>query len=176
MIEKLIDLLEKGWEYVSPCTVVEAFQGAAILRWGVYHRTLGPGFHWKWPLAEVPWTVETCVTTLRLPPQTLTTKDDVGVVVAAIVKFQITNLQPYVCEIWDQRDVLADVTMGAIRAAVGDVDYVQLRAAPPEDIVVKSVRAECNRYGFRILKITFTDLGRVLSLRLMQHAAKDLEN
>lgn len=176
MIEKLIELLAKGWDWIAPCVVIEAFQGAVILRWGVYGRTLDPGLHWKWPVAEVAWVTETCVTTMRLPPQTLTTRDDFSVVVAAIIKYQIKDVKPYTIDIWDQKDVLADQTMGAIRASVQEITWAELKTMPPEARVLELVRDEVNRYGFKIYRVTFTDVGRVRSFRLMQQAPKDLDN
>lgn len=166
----------KGWAWITPILVIDAYQGAVVLRWGLFSRTLGPGMHWKWPIAEEAYVDATCVTTMRMPPQTLTTKDDVGVVVQAIVKYQIADMRPYVTEIFDQKDVLGDVTMGAIRAAVQEHTWTELKASASESVILELVRKECNRYGFKIHKITFTDIGRVRSLRLIQQAPRDLEN
>lgn len=176
MIEKILEILTKCWGWVTPLLVIDAYQGAAVLRWGTFNRSLGPGLHWKWPIAEEAYIDATCVTTMRMPPQTLTTKDDVAVVVQAMVKYQIVDMKPYVTEIYDQKDVLGDVTMGAIRAAVQEHTWLELKDSTHEATIVELVRKECNRYGFKIHKITFTDFGRVVSLRLMQQAPKDLDN
>ena len=169
MFERLLDLLVHAWGRISPVEVINAYEGAIVLRLGKYHRTLAPGLHFKWPFVEQAFSSRTCVTTLRLSPQTLTTKDDVPVVVSAIVKYQINDVKLYHLQIWDAADVLADVTMGAIRFAVNAVPYTALIAQPPEPQVLEAVRKEVNKYGFRVHKITFIDLGRVKSLRLLQH-------
>jgi regulator of protease activity HflC (stomatin/prohibitin superfamily) len=173
MLEKLIDLLAGVWSSLRPYEVVEAYNRGVVLRFGRYSRTLQPGIHWKWPLAEDVVSVIACITTLPLAPQTLTTQDDVGVVVAAVVKYEITKPESYVTEIWDQRDVLADVTMGAVRQAVVAMKYADLIANPPEDRIIELVRKAVNRYGFKVHAITFTDLGRVRSLRLIQAQRAD---
>lgn len=176
MFERLIDILAGAWERLSPWEIVNVYQTAAILRCGRFNRTLQAGLHWKWPLIESVITVETCVTTLRLPPQTLTTKDGAGVVVATIVKYQVDDVKPYVTDIWDQRDVLADVVMGAVRSAVSDLEWPVLLAEPPEKRALELVRREVKNYGFKVHKITFTDVGRVRSLRLIQANPMDLAN
>lgn len=173
MFEKLIDLLAGAWDALRPYEIVEAYNRGVVLRFGKYSRTLAPGIHWKWPLAEDVVSVLACITTLPLPPQTLTTRDDVGVVVAAVVKYEIVKPEPYVTDIWDQRDVLSDVTMGAVRQAVSAIDYKDLIEQPPERSVLELVRREVNKYGFKIHAITFTDLGRVRSLRLIQAQRAD---
>lgn len=173
MFEKLIELLAGAWSTLRPYELVEAYNRGVVLRFGRYHRTLAPGLHWKWPLAEDAVSVLACITTLPLAPQTLTTQDDVGVVCAVVVKYEISKPEPYVTDIWDQRDVLADVTMGAVRQAVSATKYVDLIASPPEDRILELVRKAVNRYGFKIHAVTFTDLGRVRSLRLIQAQRAD---
>lgn len=176
MLEKLLELLTSCWDRLSPAEVIDPYENGVVLRLGRYHRTLAPGFHWKWPLVEKVVQVLTCTTTMRLPPQTLTTKDDVGVVVAAIIKFQITKPDVYVTDIWDQHDVLADVTMGAVRIAISRLTYAELVASPPEAQVMELTRKDVNPFGFRVQKITFTDLGKVRSIRLIQPHQGNIAN
>lgn len=176
MFERLFDFLLQCWNHIVPFTIVIQSQNAGVLRFGVYHRTLEPGFHWKWPFVEEVNAQNTCVTTLRLPPQTLTTSDGKVVVVAAIVKYQIKDVKPYITEIWDQGDVLADVTLGAVRRAITEREYVEVIANPPESQVLTLVRNQVNQYGFKILAVTFVDLAQVLSVRLIQPNSKDIAN
>jgi regulator of protease activity HflC (stomatin/prohibitin superfamily) len=170
MFEKLIDLIVQLWERIAPAEIVKAYEGGVVLRFGKYHRTVGPGLRWKWPVMEHLLTTNTCVTTQRLPPQTLTTKDDHPVVISAIIKYQIRDPKPFLLDIWDSVDVLADVTMGAIKSAVNENTYPDLVAHPIERRVVELVRKEVNKYGFQIHAVTFTDMGKVKSLRLLQGA------
>lgn len=176
MFDRVFDALVQGWDRVSCAEIVHAYEGAGVLRFGRYHRTLTPGWHWKWPFVEHVVSVNTCVTTMRLPPQTLTTRDGQSVVVSAIIKYQITDVQPYITDIWDQADVLADVTMGAIRGAIVGEDWATIMAQPPEQKVRELVRKEVNRYGFKIHGVTFTDLGKVRSIRLVQEHGLNLAN
>lgn len=176
MFERLIDLILQLGSRALPFEVIRAYQTGVVLRFGVCHRVIEPGFHWKWPMMEEVIEVEHVLTTLRLPPQTLTTLDDKNVVISAIIKYQIVNAIPYVSKIWDQHDVLADVTMGAIRQVVSRLEYSRLLTEAPEKEVIDLVRNEVNQFGFKVHRITFTDLGKVKSLRLLQQAPKDLDN
>jgi len=177
MFERLIDLVAQAWETLSPYVVINAWEQGVVLRFGVFNRVLMPGIHWKIPLADYVHQVHTVTTTLRLPPQALTTKDGHNVVVATIVKYSITNPVPYVTDIYDQVDVLGDSTMGAIRHAVVAVDWDALKASPPEQIVLDILRKKVNRYGFKIEAVTFVDLGRIRSLRLIGDSAPfNMEN
>jgi len=173
VFEKLIDLLVGAWHRLCPLEIIEAYNKGVVLRFGVYHRTLETGLHWKWPVLEDVVSVLACVTTMPLQPQTLTTSDDKSVVVAAIVKYQISKPEPYVTDIWDQKDVLADVAMGSVQQAVSGATYTELVSAPPEEKILKMVRKETLRYGFDVLKVTFTDIGKIRSIRLIQAQRAD---
>lgn len=176
MFDKILDWLDRGWTWIKPFNVIDAFEKGAVLRLGCFNRALEPGLHWKWPLVEQVIEITTCETTMRLAPQTLTTKDGVGVVAAVVVKYEIKNIEPYVTRIFDAKDVLADVTMGAVRKVVTTTEYAALMADPPEKAILATVRGEVNEYGFRVHRVTFVDLAKVRSIRLIQAAPLDLDN
>src|SRR5438309_2066325 len=123
MFDRILEWIDHGWQHIKPFFVVDAWETVGVLRFGKFHRTAAPGFHWKIPFVDDPHQVTSCVTTVRLPAQYLTTKDDVQVALAAIIRYEIKNVQPYICGIFDQHDVLCDVTMGAIRRRVKEANY-----------------------------------------------------
>lgn len=173
MFEKLLDLIFQAGSGLLPFRVVPVAKMAAVLRLGKFHRTCAPGFHWKLPFIEEFMVESTAITTVRLDPQTLTTIDDVSIVVASIIKYQIVDVEKYVTQCWDQVDVVRDVTMGAIRKQVCADRYDTTLAEEQERRILSAVRDEVNRFGFKIHKITFTDLAKVKTLRLMTHAPLD---
>jgi membrane protease subunit HflK len=175
--EKLLDLLRDAWVNAKPFFVVDAFETSGVLRFGVYHRTAAPGFHWKIPFVDVPFEITTCATTVRLPAQYLTTKDDVSVAVAAIIAYKIVDVKPYITGIYDQHDVLCDVTMGAIRKTVAEANYKDLVDNPPEEKVATAVRRKANRYGFAIDSVTFTNFTKARPIMLIsQETIANLDN
>jgi len=177
MFDRLIDVAMNFWQSLRPFFIVRAYEGGVLLRFGKYCKTLEPGFYWKWPVVDEPIEFNACITTMRLPAQSLTTKDDVTVTVAAIVKYQIVDAKPYALEIWDEHDVLADLTMGAIRKHVGASAYADLLANPPEAEVVAAVRKEVNKFGFKIYAVTFTSFTRARPIMLMtQSVLPNLDN
>lgn len=167
MLERLIDLLATGWENLTPVVVIHAFEKAVVLRLGKVDRTLEPGWHWKIPFADSVYQVHSAITTMRLPPQTLTTSDDITVGVSAIIKYKVINPVPYTVDLWDQSDALGDVGMGAIRKAVFGVTWADLKKNPPERTVLEELRGQVNKYGFKIETVTFVDLCRVKVYRLV---------
>jgi regulator of protease activity HflC (stomatin/prohibitin superfamily) len=111
---------------------------------------------------------------MALRPQTLTTKDDLTIVLSAIVKYHISDVRAYLLDIWDSADVINDLTLGAIREIVASVDYQELRGNLIEEEVLKTIKDEASRYGVDIHKVTFSDLGKVRSLRLITNEPSEL--
>jgi regulator of protease activity HflC (stomatin/prohibitin superfamily) len=170
MFDRILDWVDKGWHHLKPFVVVDAWETVGILRLGRFHKTAKPGFHWKIPFVDDVIEITSCVTTVRLPAQYLTTKDDVSIALAAIIKYEIKDIQPYITGIFDQHDVLCDVTMGAIRRRVQETNYQTLVENPPEKQVATDVRREANRYGFEIHYVTFTSLTKARPIMLIQQS------
>jgi regulator of protease activity HflC (stomatin/prohibitin superfamily) len=167
MFERIFDFIASSWNLLRPLLVVADFEGGVILRFGRFHRVIGPGLHGKLPLVDIAIITSTVTTTMSLRPQTLTTKDDLTIVVSAIVKYQICDVRAYLLDIWDSADVLGDLTLGAIREMIASIDYADLRGRLVEEEVLMTIKDDAMRYGVDIHKITFSDLGKVRSLRLI---------
>lgn len=177
MFERIFDWIDRGWGYIRPWFICDAYERVGVLRFGQFHKEYGPGIHWKIPFADKPIEITACVTTVRLPAQYLTTKDDISVALAAIIKYEVVKVEAYITGIFDQHDVLCDVTMGAIRKHVAEANYADLVANPPEKQVATAVRRAANRYGFEIHEVTFTSFTKARPIMLIsQSVLKDLDN
>mgnify|MGYP001811912749 CR=1 FL=1 len=174
MFEKILDFLTSFWDAIRPWVVINDFEGGVILRFGRYHRDLVPGLHWKLPIADTTVTTSTVITTMALRPQTLTTADNLTIVISAIVKYRISDVRAYLLDIWDSADVLNDLTLGAIKEIVTSVDYSDLQQHGIEEQVLKLVQTEADEYGVHVYKVTFSDLGKVRSLRLITNESPPL--
>jgi len=102
-----------------------------------------------------------------LRPQTLTTYVDLTVVISAIVKYHIADVRAYLLDIWDSADVLNDVTLGAIKKIVASHDYSDLQDHEIEQDVLAIIQQEAEKFGVHVHNVTFSDLGRVRSIRLI---------
>ena len=171
MFERILDFIAAFWNLFKPLVVVAEFEGGVILRFGRYSRVIGPGMHWKLPLADEAMITSTVTTTMALRPQTLTTKDDLTIVVSAIVNYHISGVRAYLLDIWDSADVINDLTLGAIRQIVAAANYSDLHGNEVEENVLEIIKEDASKYGVDIHKVTFADFGRVRSLRLITNEA-----
>ena len=62
MFDRIFDFLARFGVEALPFIVIPVYQNGGVLRFGRYHRTIGPGIHWKIPFV---------FSRRRLPPKTM---------------------------------------------------------------------------------------------------------
>jgi regulator of protease activity HflC (stomatin/prohibitin superfamily) len=183
VFDRLWEILAGIWHDLLPCVVIHPAQNGGRLRLGVYTETLtnengvrGTGLHWKIPFVDEINLQNVSFTTMRLPPQPLTTKDGKSVSIGVVVGYSIKDVKPYICKCTDQKDALIDVTMGAVRKQVMEHTWEELCLNPPEPEVATAVRRRANRFGFDIDAVTFHTFVKSRSLHLVQPHPLELAN
>jgi len=167
MIDRIIDFISRMWKDIIIWYVLAEYEGGFILRLGRFKRLLKTGVNWKIPFADDIHITKIVPTTTPLRAQTLTTKDGKQIVVSSIIKYQVTNVQKFLLTIWDSDDVLRDTTMGAIKSVIADTESVNIRGHEIEQQVSDIVQGEVRKYGVKVHRITFVDIGMVRSFRLI---------
>lgn len=170
MGEKIIEFLVMFWDYLKPFWIVEQYNGAVILRWGKYHKTLTPGFHWKIPFADSG--VETVVvpTTIRLQCQSLSTKDERCIIAQAIIKYQISDVKVLLLEVYDPLDAIGDMTQAIIKNTLMEKTWDECRNSEIDNQITIKARREAKKWGLEIIQVTLVDLQVTRSLRLISNS------
>lgn len=170
MFDRLIDFALDLIDDLLPVTVIEHFNKGVRLRFGKYNKTLEPGLHFKIPFIDQILTMMVKTKTLNLLEQSLTTKDDIQIVVKAAIKYEISNIEKALLEVNEPVDAIGDMTQGIIRDLVISKEYnaLNLKAEELESEILKLCRSEARRWGIEIKNITITDLAKIRTIRLMQ--------
>ena len=175
MFDKLIDIILQFIKLFQFWTVIDAYAAGVRQRMGKFHAVLKPGFHWIAPFSidKVIW--DSVVTeTLRVKPQSLTTKDGIPVTVSSVVTFHIDDVKIFLLDVEGRNAVIEDSTYGATSDFVMKRTWEELNAI--NDIgneLGKDVRRQAKRYGVAIDKVQLVDFARCRSLRLIQSLPKE---
>jgi regulator of protease activity HflC (stomatin/prohibitin superfamily) len=169
MFDKLIDVVLQFIDDILPFVVVEHYNRGVRLRFGKNKGVLEPGFHWKIPFADSILTHMVKTTTMGLFPQTVTTKDGQSVVVCAVVKYEVDNVEQLLLEVNDPVDAVSDMTKGIIRDTLITTNWSECN--DPE--IVRQIRdkaaREASKWGIKIRAVTLTDLAVMKSLRILNN-------
>jgi regulator of protease activity HflC (stomatin/prohibitin superfamily) len=169
MFERLLDLILQSIAFFIPFVVIDQFEEAVVLRFGKFHRTLGPGFHWI-----IPFQIERGISdnvvprTLNLQAQSLTTKEGRMVMVAAVVTASIRDIQKATLEVEGVDHALQDSCYGAIGMLVAAATWEEVQSADFSEALTKACRKQAWRFGIEIQRVQLSDLTLSKTLRIMQ--------
>ncbi|MDP3704998.1 MAG: FtsH protease activity modulator HflK [Legionellaceae bacterium] len=111
---------------LSGIFIIDPAEQAAVLRFGKYIKTVGPGPHWiaRFVYSKVVLNVDR-VSDYSYSAQMLT-KDENLVSVAVAVQYRIGDLQDYLFNVADAEESLQQATSSALRQVVGTTTLDQL--------------------------------------------------
>mgnify|MGYP001590926385 FL=1 len=167
MLDRLYSLLADIYLSLAFWYVIPFYQGGILVRLGLFKRSLSPGLHWKIPGIDEVLTTDNQVDTLELRPQSLTTADGKTIVVSGIVKYQICDTTAFLLLLGNKNSVLQDVSVGAIKDIITNKSWSCIQEFNIERDICQQIRAEVNKYGFKIYKVTLANLAEVTTYRLI---------
>jgi regulator of protease activity HflC (stomatin/prohibitin superfamily) len=174
MFDRIIDLLMIVWDQILPFEIVDHYNRGVRLRLGKHKGgVLGAGFHWKIPFFDSIIQQMIKAKTINLSEQTITTKDGTSIVVRAVIKYEVDDVETLLLEVNDAIDALADMTKGIIRKTFIDMNWADCNNPEVENTITKKARVESKKWGVKIIEVTITDLGDVPSFRLFNSSMKD---
>lgn len=167
MIDKLLDFLIAFLDQILPFKVVNQTDKGVLLRFGKFIKVLEPGIHPKIPFADeiIPHSV--LWTTQSLPAQSLTTKDGKDVVVKAVIKYKVVNVETFLLEVWDAIDAISDMTQGIIFDTIKEKTWEELQITDLKKEITRKARSEAKRWGIEVETVTLSDLAKLTSIRLL---------
>jgi len=131
------------------------WEEAIILRFGKFQRLVGPGFFFKWPLAENFLKQDRRIITLDVSRQEVMTKDNISVSIDAVVFMKIVNTKDSIVNIQNVWNSVMKHAQTTMRDVVGNVELDELLARR-EEIANKIeiiVERETHGWGVDILSV-----------------------
>ena len=176
MFDKLIEFLLNIVEDILPFFVVKPFEESVILRFGRYHKTLTAGFYWKIPFVDNPMKAYTVTTTLTIPSQSITTKDEKQLVVKAIVKYNVDDIKAFILEVYDAKDAISDTAQAIIKEQITTRNWEECNNLKLDNDITIKLRREVKKWGINVDKVTLTDIGIIKSIRLFNETESIINN
>jgi regulator of protease activity HflC (stomatin/prohibitin superfamily) len=164
MLDKLVDLLVRFGRDMLPFVIIEQWNAAVQLRYGKWIRNLSGGIYFKIPFFDSIIECPVITQSVNLPSQTLTTLDEESIVLKAIIRYRVSNIQTYLLSVMHANDVLIDTTQGIIRDVVEMTTWPGLVDVNTQ--ITNEVKEYVVRWGIEVEAVTITDLGIVKSFRI----------
>jgi len=168
-ITKAIDQLA---DYIKPWVLVNSYQEAVIQRTGVYHRTLPPGLHPKWPFFEYHRFVNVKPDTIEMEPIAITTLDGKTVALGLMIHYQITNSKKFELDNNDSITNVRDIARAEMSDLLEDINWTDTRKKTTKNALQRSLTPKFADMGITILDLKFTHKCETRAFKLFTNPEK----
>lgn len=166
MFDKLTDKLFDIMGIVRVWTVVYEYQRAIVFRFGKVNRVLGPGIHFILPLYMEVVSVENIVKDVcKLPPQSVTTADNISVVLSAVVLWRVTSVVDFITKVESGEEALATIIAADIEFLASQCTWYELRQTTFGQQVRAISAVQLEQFGVQLLAIGFESRSQARSVR-----------
>ncbi len=115
---------------LSAIKVIPQWERGVVLTLGKYSATLEPGLNFVIPVIQTMIRVDMRIRTVEVEKQEIMTKDNVPMLVNAVVYFKVKNAKDAVTEIEDYTFAVAQLTQAALRNVVGGNELDEVLSDP----------------------------------------------
>lgn len=167
VFDHLWELLLDIWDWLLPFEVIMDYEQAVVVRWGVYNRTVGPGFRWKIPFGVEDIMEDTVVRRAEWGDvQSCESKDGKPVNISPVIVYRVGNIKRWILEVDDAADALLDVAAGIVEDTVDQTNWDDIKGEEFKEAVYEAVREEGLLWGARVDDVKFADRSKTKALRL----------
>lgn len=167
MFDKIFEVLAGIWDKLVPFEVINHYDRGVRLRFGKPRGVLEPGFHWKIPLIDQIDSHMVKTTTLNLPEQSLTTKDNQQIVIKVALKYEVKDVQQLLLEVSGPVDALSDMACGIVRNKIIIREWKDCQEDQLLTDISRAIKVEAPKWGLSVVSVTITDLALMRSIRLL---------
>jgi len=162
MIAHILELFKAMGVSAAFWVVIDPWQAGVILRLGKFSRKLDIGFHLKIPFIESAIIQNTATTTTSLSAQSIVAPDGVVYTVEGVVKWSVSDVKPFACDIWDSENVIIDSAKSAMAEVIS-----KHGAKDIGNQVATKARISLRKYGISVDTVTITTLAPIKCIRLI---------
>ncbi len=162
VLSVVFGVLAFGSVMALPTTVAinKEWEEAIILRFGKFQRLVGPGFFFKWPIAESFLKQDKRIITLDVARQEVMTKDNISVSIDAVVFMKVVNTKDSLVNIQNLWNSVMKYAQTTMRDVVGNVELDELLARRDEiaEKIERIVEKETREWGVDITSVNLQNV------------------
>ena len=168
MFDKLIEVLQSFGTKALPFTVVNEYELAILLRFGIYKRDAYAGLVWKYPFIDNIMRVDARQNYSTTHPRTFITRDRKTVTVSAIASFKGINARQAVLSQVKYGNSIWDGLETGMSKLIQTNDYETIVSDVFADMLFKYVKAYNLEYGIDVKSCRLKDTSNATAFRLFK--------
>lgn len=163
----------------STVKVLMQYERGVVFTLGKYKGLRDPGLNFLVPIFQKMEIVDIRIQTADIPRQEVMTKDNISILVNAVVYFKVINPEAVIVNIQDYMFAIRQYTQAALRDVIGnaEMDFVLTERVSIADEIRKIVDAETNNWGLDVesIKIQEVELPSEMKRAMAKQAEAERE-
>jgi regulator of protease activity HflC (stomatin/prohibitin superfamily) len=155
------------------------YERGVIFTWGKYAGTRGPGLTIVIPIMQSMRKVDMRIKTAEIPRQEVMTKDNIPMLVNAVVYFKVVSPEDVITKIENHVYAIRQYTQAALRDVIGngEMDFVLTEREQIAESIKKIVDAETSGWGVDVesIKIQEVELPAEMKRAMAKQAEAEAE-
>jgi regulator of protease activity HflC (stomatin/prohibitin superfamily) len=145
---------------LSGLRLLYQYERGVVFTLGKFTGVRQPGLTFVWPIIQSMRKVEMRIKTAEVPRQEVITKDNIPILVNAVVYFKVINPEEVIIKIEDYIFAIRQYTQAALRDVLGnnDLDFVLTEREKIADGIKEIVDAETNGWGVDVVSIKIQEI------------------
>jgi regulator of protease activity HflC (stomatin/prohibitin superfamily) len=171
--EWIKDTIDNFADYIKIWVRVNDYQEAVILRWGKYHRTLSPGFHFKWFIFEYHMLLNVKPDTMDIEAITITTLDGKTISPGLMIHYEIVDSRKHLLNNNDSPTNMKSIAKGEMSDLLEDINWADTKKKTTKNALRRALIPKFEDMGVNILDMKFTDKCETRAFRLFSKQEKN---
>ncbi len=148
------------WFLAKMIRVLDEFERGVIFTLGKFTSIKGPGLFLMWPVLQTMKKVDLRLKTAEVPRQEVMTKDNIPMLVNAVVYFKVVDPAAVVIKIEDYQFAIRQYTQAALRDVIGnnEMDTVLTERVEIMDAIKELVDKETSDWGVDVESIKIQEM------------------
>ena len=163
----------------SAVKVLMQYERGVIFNFGKFKGMKEPGLNFIIPIYQKMEVVDMRIQTADIPRQEVMTKDNISILVNAVVYFKVVTPEAVIINIQDYMFAIRQYTQAALRDVIGnqEMDFVLTERESIADEIRKIVEAETNDWGLDVesIKIQEVELPAEMKRAMAKQAEAERE-
>lgn len=176
-IDAIISNLKELVAFFAPFRIIKVYERGVVLRFGVPHRVMEPGWNWLWPL-NIEYVQEIVVVeqTMDLMVQSITTKDDISATFSVNLVYCVVDPTLYHTAVTDFDRSAEGYARLHLAKRVREKSWAELLEDQKalEASLKGTLSTRLAKWGAEVVDAGFTDLTKARPYRLFMDPSKIL--
>lgn len=176
-IEALVSNIKELFAFLAPFRVIKVYERGVVLRLGIPHRVMEPGWRWMWP-CKIEEVAEVVVVeqTMDLMVQSITTKDDVSATFSVNVVYCVSDPIKHHTAVTDFERSAEAYARIHLSQRVRERTWRELLDDQKklEISLEGTLSTRLAKWGTDVVSVGFTDLTKARPIRLFTEPTKSL--